>query len=692
LVAQCLYTRLGQGSIQDAVQQALDTLKGESLVGYSEKTGYKIQSTTGQEWQRERDDYPVGTEKASAHIQEALMWLMGEVDKPNLEGMPVPWQALYSDSVGANDERINKETKHTVVTIDFRHVSRDEQKAENWVHRSDAEGFRDRILWVAGDIEAPKEAARQLVRSARMIERYEGRRSTLDPEKQRLLIEEENSREQALKDLKAAVEQAFITGTFYFRGRQHEAREVSTAFGQALAQFAQRIIKDLYPHPVAYSVTQKEIDFLIDSRDLQGPPQVFGQDRLGILTLDAGRYEPSCDGAVPAAIFKMLVSQPGVTGSTLLQHFGSPPHGYAVDIVRACLVGLLRGHKIRARAPGLGDLTSIRDAGAHELFADRNLRKAEFFPNSDETLSPRDKAGICKLFEEHFQEDIARDNDAIADAVAKHFVRAREWLTDIEQRFRRLGSGMEMPDTLIKLGTALENCRSSRQVEPTVKAVKRNLNALRDGLIQVRMLRTDLSDTTSDVSTIIAPQLVAAADVGNTTIPDTVAAQAVALAQSLALTKPWSDLATITTHASALRAIYESARKGILEAHQLRIEASLDTTKRRKGFDTLNPDQQHQVLRSIREGAALQTSEKAVAPALDGLDALFAQQLARAEQRALSTLDGLLEDKGQPATVHVDLNWRGREIGDEAELRRFLKELEDRILVELNAKHRVRLQ
>jgi hypothetical protein len=705
LISRCLYEKLGSGSQIDAVQLALDKLKAEGLLGYSEKSGYKIQSTAGEEWQRERDDYLVGDERLSEEIQTALKWLLGDVKKVALEGMPLPWQAFFSDSLGTSDARINKEANHTVVNVDFRFVSRDERKPELWVPRSDTV-FPDRIIWVAGETDDPRQAARKLVQSARLVERYEGREATLVPEKQRLLIEERNRKEALAKDLKAAVEAAFISGTFYFRGRQQEARDVSVGFAQALEQFAQRNLSAIYPHPVTYSVTQKDIDFLIDNRDLQGPPQVFGQSRLGILILDAGRYEASCEGVVPSAISKLITSQSGITGSSLLEHFGSPPHGYTADIVRACLVGLLRGHKIRARAPGIGEITSVRDEGTRELFADRNLRKAEFFINGDETLAPRDKAAICRLFQEHFNEDVQRDNDAIADAVAKHFVRAREWLTDVEQRFRKLGGAVDLPPALVKLGLALENCRASRQVEPTVKAVKRNLDSLRDGLHQTRRLLTDLSDeaiaglrSAQDVLNILVPQLQSAyAGAGqgeaekNSDAHLMFKQNAGDLKECLEAPQAWTNLVALQAHAKDIRKEYEAARKAILDGHQTQIEAALDAMKRRKGFDTLNPDQQHQVLRSIREGAALQTSVTAVAPGLEVLDVQFAQQLARAEQRALATLDGLLEEKGQPATVTVDLGWRGREISTEQDLQRFLAEVEARIRGELAAKHKVRLQ
>ena len=47
LISQCLYDRLGLGNQTTAVTQALETLRSQGLLSYSEKTGYKVQSSAG---------------------------------------------------------------------------------------------------------------------------------------------------------------------------------------------------------------------------------------------------------------------------------------------------------------------------------------------------------------------------------------------------------------------------------------------------------------------------------------------------------------------------------------------------------------------------------------------------------------------------------------------------------------------
>ena len=58
LVAQCLYDRVDRGNQVAAVTEALEELRRRNLLGYSEKHGYKLQSSAGEEWERERRDIP----------------------------------------------------------------------------------------------------------------------------------------------------------------------------------------------------------------------------------------------------------------------------------------------------------------------------------------------------------------------------------------------------------------------------------------------------------------------------------------------------------------------------------------------------------------------------------------------------------------------------------------------------------
>lgn len=697
LIARSLYECLGQGSQKDAIQSLLDGLRSAGYVDYSEKSGYKIQSSAGQEWQKERDKYAVGIEKVSEKIQAALEWAMVDVEKADREGMAIPWQAWFSNTLGVAEAQVKQERSATRIEVDFRYLAKGQAEKSEWVSKSDSGPLKNRIVWVAGEHDGVREAAGKLVRSERMIERYEGSEASLTADKRRFLTEERNSHEDARKALKGAVERAFLEGTLYFRGKDYGASEHGSSLSSALKEVGDRAVKLLYPSPVTFRVTEGDLKFLVESKDLGAPPPVFGESKLGILVQDSGRFEATCSGQVPSEIFGVIEKQAGVSGSTLLSLFGGPPYGYTSDIIRACLVGLLRGHKLRVRIPGIGELTSVRDEGARELFKDQTLRKTEFFPNKEETVTQRDRNAICKMFAEQFGQDVAREPEAIADAVGVHFASAREQLTELQHLLMRL-PGKAQPKQLEQLEKALEDCRRKRQVDPTLTALKRHLTALNDGLTELRRLRTDVTEDVvrqvveaKDFTDIYASQLEAEVLSGNIE-SGAIASAVTILREGLESTRPWEAIGTLRDSVSDLRALYGKRRGELLASHQLRIEDALKSLKLKDGFDTLTEDEQHQVLSHVREGASYNTKIESPAPSLADLESQSAARIRTALDKALMHLDELREAQGVRPTVTVSLRASGREIETEQELERFLDEVREQVLVELKAARRVRLK
>lgn len=690
LVARCLYEKLGDKNLEPDVQKALDELRGEGLVSYSEQTGYKIESTAGQEWQRERDDYAPSTAAQSAAVQEAIATMVGDVEKVQLDNLALPWVVLFSDDAGASDVRVRDVGKQqTVITVDLQMTKG--ESADGWIVQSDLTKYRDRIVWVAGSVAPVRHAATRLLQSARMIERY-GARQGLDRDQQGLLGDERNRYDSALRELAGCIRDAFMAGSFYFRGRPTVPRDAGSTFGAALAAFGKRVVSDLYPNPVTYSVTEKDLVYLFDNLELSAPPPVFGQDRLGLLTLDVGRYEVTCNGRVPSDVLAFVRAN-ARTGAEVLGNFVGPPHGVPPDVQRAAVIGLLRGGKVRIDVPGVGMLTSVRDEGARELLKDGPFRKATISENTKEVLTARDRNAICTLFEKQLGKEVARDNDAIADAVAERFATVRTRLTDVSQRFRRLPKEITYPPALDKLADALEACRRTRKVEPTVTAVKNALADLRDGLTLLRRMETDLSDQAidrlRDADAVLTHTWPGLAAVGAT---DAARDSAQKIEAHLRADRAWEDAADLEPHVARIREEYRVKRRAILDEHGRSIELVVDALKRRTGFDKLDPDQRHAVLRHVREGADAGTDEHAIAPPLESLPGTLADKRARAEEKAIAALDALLESHGARAVVDVRLDLAGREIETETELDRLLVDVRARVATELAAGHRVRLK
>lgn len=689
LIARCLYERLGQGNQQPEVQQALDALAGESLVAFSEQSGYKIESSAGQEWQKERDGYVPGPEQQSKAIQAALAELVAEAESPALGKLELPWLALFSDSYGARDARIRDERKHTIMTVDFQFTKADKEAC---VALSDDKAHQDRILWVVADLDAPRLSARKLLCSARMVEDRGRNASSLGEDRQRLLMEERNRLEAARRELGDAVRKAFLDGQLYFRARNFTPKDYGSSFEQALTAFGNRVAAELYPHPTTDAVSDKDLLYLIENGELAAPPPVFGPDKLGILALDAGRYEATCAGRVPTQVLEYIKESPGVTGTTVLAHFGAPPHGVSPDAIRASVVGLLRAGKLRIDLAGGGELTRVRDEGARELLKDSVFRKASLFVNTDQ-LDPRVLVKICQFFKDALNQDVNRSEDAIADRALESFKGVRERLTRLEEEFRKLPRSVQYPEALAKLAKALEDCRRSRSTKPVVSAVTRQLPTLRDGIQLLRRMETDLTDATSgllaDAATTLELRGASLKGLGAT---EEELAALQALAAHLATERPWEDTAALAGKIRVIRDGFSARRKTILAAHAAQLEDSTEQLKRRDGVEKLDPDQRHRVLRHLQDVAAAGGTENDVAPALETLEVFLAERRQAAEHKALAELDSLLEEVGAGATVEIALGLSGREVRTVTEFERLLEDLRKRVLSELSANHRVRLK
>jgi hypothetical protein len=693
LVAACLYSKLGEGNRVQAVTDALEKLRSLSLLSYSEKHGFKIQSSAGQEWQRERDDIGVTQEQISKIAQDALKHLVGSMqERPRWKGRTFPWTLWFSDGRQAHDVKLQDAREDSTVAVDFRFLGKKEERASTlWVPKSDQDQLRNRLLWVVGESGAIEDHARQLARSDRMLERYRPRRESLTREKQRLLIEEEARFDELEGRVRAAVAEAFIEGTLYFRGQQLRPRDAGSAFGPALSSLATRVLPDLYPHFSEIAISPSELNQLLE-KELTGPSTKFMEGGLGILALDAGKYVASCTGLYPTRIAQEIESNGGLSGQTLVATFVSPPYGYAPDLVKACCAGLLRGKKVRIRPEHGDDITSYQDPGVRDLFTrDRDFRRAEFFPATEGEVTGRDRIAIRKLFQTYLQVDLEPDDEPIADTTFLHFPPYRERLRDIERRFDGLPGRPSLPPALQKLGRALEDCCRSRLVQKTVVEVKRNLDVLRDGLEQLGVCSAELTPEAIETLSKAArvrdhelSQLRAMEELGG--LED----DAAVVTNHLSGDRPWREASQLNPALDRIKARYVEVRRSLLNRQNAEAEAVRSRVKTRSGFAQLDADQAHRVLRPVAE-VMVDTTPEAISPTLVEIRDRFASRIHHAEEQANDRLDEELSKKTDSQVVKVETHLRGREVASREQLQAVFKELEDRIGPLLDQGARVRI-
>lgn len=693
LVSQCLYDRVDRGNQVSEVTAALEELRRRNLLGYSEKLGYKVQSTAGEEWERERRDIPVARETIGESVQESLKFLLAAPERPRLQARPFPWAGVFSDGRRAEDASIADPRDEAAVCVDLRYLSVDERTESTWVRRSAELALENRLVWVSGDTDSVDHTARDLARSQAMVRKYKARRESLNAARKLLLQQEENRVEDLATAVRDAVAQAWMAGRMYFRGRAIAPRDHGTAFAPALHAAATRVLPEIFPHFVETQVLPAELLQLLEP-ELAGPSPKFLGGELGILELDSGRYVPSCGGVVPRRIQEHIEAECGLAGTTLLAHFGGPPYGYTVNVVKACIAGLLRAGRLRIQPEGGAEITAFRDAGVRDLFdKDRAFRHATLFPAGDDDIGFQARARICKFFEQVMHHPMDREDHAIADAVARHFPQQAQDLRTVLDHLNRLPGSPDTPPALDRLHGVLEQCvRSCRQTVPTVKLVKKHLDALRDGIQLLQLYRSELTD--ESVRAVCAVASVRDHQVAQLRAVDALPPECeqatTRLDDQLQWERPWRNIAVLDEDLDLLRQAYTTERQRLLEWQEQEAEQRRSRVKAREGFSILTADQSHHVLRPL-SAAVTATTPEAIAPPLEALKDPFQLALSRAEERANQLLDEILSEGSRPLIVRIDLALRNREIRDEADVEALLSDIRQRLMEQVETGARIRL-
>jgi hypothetical protein len=691
LVAACLYARLGQGSQVSAIKAALEKLRNLNLLSYSEKGGFKVQSSAGQEWEHERSNLPFGFDTISEVVQKALKELVGEQqENPRHKGRRFPWTLLYSDGRQARDLRLKDERDESTVTVDFR-LAKGERDSIPWIQRSSEESLRNHLLWVAGPGNF-EDVGREFLRSQKMVERYRDRLSSLPTAKRSLVAEEETRMEELERKTKAEVAAAFLRGSLFFRGQEIRPTDMGSSFWTALLAVANRLLPDLYPHAAELpAVTTTEILQLLEP-ELHGPSPKFLDGALGILSLDGGKYLAECKGEHPRRILDEIKKTGGLSGQSLIAAFVGPPYGYPPDMVRACVAGLLRGKQVRARLENGSDITSYRDAGVRDLFdKDRPFRKAEFFESVEKTLSGRDRIAIRRFFESYFTRSQDQEDEALADAAFKYFPPARNDLRNLERCFEQLPGRPALPDKLGKLGKALEDCCRERPMAKIVQELHRCLLVLGDGMRELGVLKSELSaeavKSVIQAASVRDFQLAQLAEMGDLA---GLTEDGERIRAHLVGATPWRGIHLIEGELERVRQRYVEVRKRVLGHQTLAAEQAQARIKALPGFGTLEPEKAHRVLAPIL-AARVDTTPEAVSPTLIMVRDTFATRIGPAEEQARDLLDEERNRVAPQKVVKVEANLRGREIGSRDQLKAVFEELEERLGPLLDKGNRVRI-
>jgi len=695
LVARCLYDRLDRGDRLDAVERALEELRRKNLLGYHEKTGYKIQSTAGEEWDQERKNISALQEDRSKLVQKALTWLVDDARNPQHQGRSFPWKAWFTDNRRAVDVVLKQSRDPAPVEVDLRMLRRDEARSSEWIKRSDEQALRQRLVWIDGPSDQVDDKARELHRSQAMVRRYEAR-GELPLEKRRLLIEEMGRCDALVEKLRDAVEAAWMAGRLYFRGREIVPSDHGPRVPQVLEALGRVHLRTLFPHFEPMVVTAGELEQLVQ-RDLSGPSSKFLAAGLGLIEQEAGtgKYEARCSGAVPRRILARIKEEGGVGGDTLLSVFGRAPYGYHISLVKACTAALLRGKHIRAEA-GSSRITSVRDMDARQTFIqDRAFRQASFLPGS-QGPDPRTIRRLCRLLARCLNADVAREAEDLADAVADHFPGQLDRMRGVVRRLNKLPGPPPLPEALNELDRVLEeSLRRARRTADVVDYLSRKYAALDAGLPKLAALNAEVTDpavrAVESAARVEKYKFCQLEELDDDPAAEVVAAGERIRAQ-LTLPKPWAGIAGLDPDLERIDKAYREQRSVLLARQERLAERAREEVKSTEGWQKLNGDQRHQVLRPIFL-ACVDTDADSVAPALAKLLAPVDRAIASGKKKAIRELDRILEEIHRIPVINVELGRQlaYRKLKGPEEVESLLEEVRG-ILLEALEKGHVRLR
>ena len=694
IVAQCLYQRVGAPNPQEAVERALEKLDSLNLVSRSDKRGYRIQSSAEQEWARERDSITASNQHVAELVREKLKNLLGSgSERPKLKGRAFPLAALYSDSRGARDERIQGSNDSAVLWLDFHYLTnQEERREENWLKESDTMARRERLVWISGPTSSFEIKARELIRSRAMVERNQPRLASLPETKKAALHHEQSRRDQLDEQVRGLVADLFLEGSVFFRARKLNTQRFGAGFQAVLKGSAEEVLPELYQHFVDLAVAPLEMKQLMQD-SLVGTSQKFFAEGLGLLEHDSGKVVSTCKGEVPTRVREYLERENGASGVTLIQVFGGPPYGYAQDLVCACVLGLLRGQLCQIQ-PGSGDkITSYRDPGVQDLFSkDRDFKLAEIGPAGEQAIKPADRVKIRKFFEECTQQQFDNEPEALADAAFDYLHRFAKQHFELLERIQKLAPlRPTLPAALAGLESTLGRCLQSRQIEATLVAVKKHLDSLRDGIQQLGIYRGDLNDEAIAqvkralrVHTVEFEQL-------HQLGPDAELEQVgQSLAQQLQQSTPWRDIGSLRPGLEKIETRYRETRAELLEKQEQQIERLVEQVKLRNDFAKLDEEAADSVLRLIRERRTVTTAE-AISPPLIVLRDSVPPRLREGAENANQRLEELLAEKFVINVVPVKLGLKDRELTSAADVENLLQELRERLMDQLKNNSRIRL-
>lgn len=692
LLSSLLYPALGAQPVGTEVGRALDELKKENWIQYSEKSGWSIQNNAAQEWNRLKAQISVSAGERDELLRQLHGEIVKNVDSPKFPRLLVGFPLSCFWGSERSEDRISGRGDQTSVDVCFHWATNQgrRENAEEWLATSRT--LNRMLHWVSGETNAMEDLANSWKKSQKMIMRYKGQ-TGLTPVQSRLLIIEQGASESACEGLLAELKKAWLEGKIYFDGSVEAASAFGTNFASALKAGVEERLPRLYGRFEAghAHVTDSDFKQLFD-KDTGGLSSVFlsGTGGLGLARSDGGKIVFAPEGAVPQAIVTYIRERSFATGEELFRIFSGSPYGWSRIVIKSSVLALLRNEKVK-----IGVITSILDPDVKRLFdGDREFARAEIEFRDIEgegSLTGRDRNEMCQFFSETLGVANADNNsDTLADLIFAKFPQIMLQVGEIEHSLTMLN--LSLPQPIADMKRALSDCVSNRLAETALKRLKANLSTLKAGYPRLENTSAALGDgTVKELKNLKSALEVEGAQLSEIDEDEGIQADRKTIEDQFAQSEPWKGYADAKPAAQAVRAAYRARREQFAREESETYKDVVARLKARSEFADLPPDTQDEAL-SIVSAVFQDIDADATQPRLVSLSRLPGL-IREAEDKAQRLIDTRIREARPTERVQaVKTGLRNTMISSEAELDGTLATLRERCLVVLKTGDKVRFE
>jgi hypothetical protein len=375
-IAACLYPSLGAPSELENVKAALQVLEKANLVRKGDD-GYRIPTPAEDDWDRLRNGTTPKPSDAKRLHREALSGLWRPQPTHLLDG-------VKSFAAGLSIDSQEEEKGDLMIQMKLADEGQAFEDLKKEL-RTRSQQETDCVFWAVPLSDAIDRDTVELFRS-REMESRKGR-DARTPDQAKLLSDERNRARRHQAELQRLLRIACLNGAAYFRGNDRSpnanAGDVAKAASTILGQILPNLFTRFGDGAARPADARKGLDSLLTAADLQGLPGVFSA--LNLLRDEAGKTVIDVENN--AALNDVLARiEEGAnlgrkeTGKSLTEHFGGPPYGWDMEVVRLFVATLMRAGKVQMTHKGeaIDDPKSV--SGKDGLGNNNHFKAASFQP------------------------------------------------------------------------------------------------------------------------------------------------------------------------------------------------------------------------------------------------------------------------------------------------------------------------